>query len=244
MENLFRTFKQVFRIYKQDILSYILFPAVGAIIGIVIVYVIMAADGSGEDYGKLGTMFALLLGAIIIFFGEIFYFQQEFNMAISMGKTRKDFIPAKYILSFIKCALCLAVILFINRLEDFIYTAVYPNAVCELGFDMFLGNVGLCILFIVVLPVIILVLGGLYMKFANKVFWILYGIWMLACLFLPRMHDAIEKNPASLQAKIGLALINFISNISVMEATITFAICFVAGIIAVYFLFRKQRVTA
>jgi len=97
MKEYIRTLKELMRVSKDEFVLYGVVSVIGAIIGIVMVFVIMAIDGTGEDYGELGSLFALMIGAIALVFGGIYGTQTDFNMAISMGKTRKHFVPAKYI---------------------------------------------------------------------------------------------------------------------------------------------------
>ena len=97
MKKYIRTLKELIKISKDEFILYGVVSLIGAVIGIVMVFVIMAVDGTGEDYGELGSLFALMIGAIALLFGGIYGTQTDFNMAISMGKTRKHFVPAKYI---------------------------------------------------------------------------------------------------------------------------------------------------
>ena len=68
MKEFIRTLKQTFQVYEGDTLGYALMPVGGGIIGVIIVLIIMAIDGTGEDYGMVGTLLAMVFGAIALFF--------------------------------------------------------------------------------------------------------------------------------------------------------------------------------
>lgn len=244
MKEFIRTLKQIFQVHGSDTLTYAVIPIGGGIIGVIIVLVIMAIDGTGEDYGMLGTMFAMLFGAIGLFFGGIFSVQSEFNLAISMGKTRKYFAPARYLGLVLNVVLLEAVIVLFTYLENALYPALYPGAVCELSFSGLAENPGLIVGIAIVVPALILFLGIMLMRFTAKFFWVLWALWMFGCMGLPRISNAMLHEPDSWAGRFGLAIVDFMEKSSKAGLVSVAVVVTIAVMVVTYWLFKKQRVTA
>lgn len=244
MKEFFRTLKEVFCVSRNEFFSYGLVPAGAGLLGIIIVLIIMAADGTGEDYGQIGAMFVLMFGAITLFFGGIFSVQSDFNLAISMGKTRKYYLPSRYLLLLAETMVILALAYIVGKVEDALYPTLYPGAVCDLRVSGFLNSPFLFLGIGLVVPVIILLFGVLLMRFSAKFFWILWALWMFGCIGAPRIASAAVQKPDSIPGKLGLALMEFSNGLSPLQISGMFAVVLLAGMVITFALFRKQRVTA
>lgn len=244
MKEFVRTLNQTFRVHYKEALMYVIVTAGGGILGILIVTGVVFFAGTEEGYAKLGATLALLFGAIFVFFGSLFSVQTEFNLAISMGKTRKYFVPARYLELALDILVMLAVTTLINGLEGILYPALFPGATCEFGMDAIVYNVGAMIGITVGAPVLILLLGVLLMRFSTKMFWGLWALWMIAFVGGPRILSAVKKNPDSLPGRIGMRVMEFCSGITAVELAVSMILLAVVGMIATVMLFRKQRVIA
>lgn len=243
MKEFVRTLRQSFQVHGRDLFSYAAITAGGGIFGILIVLVILVMDGSGEDYGKLGAMLALMFGVILVFFGGIFTVQSEFNLAISMGKTRKYFVPARYLELALNVLVMLAVVMLVDWVEGMLYPAIYPQAVCEFSIDLLLHNGGVLIGIVFGAPALILLFGALLMRFSTKFFWVLWALWMILFVGGPRFLTGIRKNPDSIPGRIGLKLLDFVAGITSVQLTVVLILLAAAGLGVATGLFRKQRVT-
>lgn len=244
MKEFIRTLKQIFQVHGSDTLAYTVIPIGGGIIGVILVLIIMAIDGTGEDYGMIGTMLAIMFGAIEIFFGLIFTLQGEFNLAVSMGKARKYYVSAKYANLVLTVLLVEVVIVAFTYLEKALYPAIYPGAVCELSFSFLADNPGLIVGIAIVVPVIIMFLGVMLMRFSTKFFWVLWALWMFGCMGLPRISHAMTEKPDSWIGRMGWAVANFIDKSSTAGLAGVAAVVAVVVMAVTYWLFKKQRVTA
>lgn len=244
MKEFFRTLKEVFCVSRNEFFSYGLVPAGAGLLGIIIVLIIMAADGTGEDYGQIGAMFVLMFGAITLFFGGIFSVQSDFNLAISMGKTRKYYLPSRYLLLLAETMMILALAYIVGKVEDALYPTLYPGAVCDFRVSGFLNSPFLFLGIGLVVPVIILLFGVLLMRFSAKFFWILWALWMFGCIGAPRIASAAVHKPDSIPGKLGLALMEFSNGLSPLQISGMFAVVLLAVMVITFALFRKQRVTA
>ena len=245
MKEFVRTLKQTLQVHgKADIFSYIAVLTGGGIFGILIVFCVMIFAGEGEGYAKIGAVLALVFGIILLFFGGIFSVQGEFNVAISMGKTRKYFVPARYLGQVLNVLVMLAVVMLIKWLEGFVYSAVYPQAVCEFDIDPLLHNVGALMGIIFGAPALVLLFGALLMRFSAQFFWVFWALWMVLFVGGPRIMNAVSKNPDSVPARIGLKILDFAGGISPVQLAVTLILLAAVMMAVTVGLFRKQRVTS
>ena len=244
MKEFMRTLKETFQVNRIEPIQYGLLPIAGAILGIVLVLIIMAVDGTGEDYGQLGTVFAIMFSTIVLLFGGIFSVQSDFNLAISMGKTRKYYMPARYLVLVLDTVIILTIVLLTSRIEDALYPAIYPGTVCDLNAGRFLNSPGVFAAIALGVPMIILLFGVLLMRFSAKFFWVVWALWMFLCMGGPRIASATIENPDSLPGKVGLALVEVLTGLTALKLFGIAAVTILTGLIVTFVLFKKQRVTA
>ena len=244
MKEFIRTLKQTMQVHVCDTITYAAIPVGGGILGVIIILIGMALLGPGEGYGMLGSMFALLFGAIALFFGGIFSVQNEFNLAVSMGRTRKHFVPARYLILALNVVLLEVIVGFWGWLEKVLYPALYPDAMCEMSLDGLTQNSGLLAGIAIGTPVLIMFLGVMLMKFTAKFFWVLWVIWMFGCIGVPRIAHAVTEEPQSAAGRFGLAVIDLIESFSTAGVIGVTSVVIIVGMIVTYWLFSKQRVTA
>lgn len=243
MKEYIRTLKELIRVNKDELILYGAAPLIGAVIGILMVFVIMSVDGSGEDYGELGSFAAAMMGGIALVIGQIFGIQTEFNIAISMGMARKNYMPAKYTLLVIETLMIIFIVSVTGWIEGGLYTAVYPGSICELNASAWLSYPVLVISVILGLPALIMLLGLLLMVFGQKFFWIIWALWMVGCIGGPRIIHAVTEKPESIVGRLGILIIDFVKNSSTMGMVICTCIVIAAIWIADFILCRRQRVT-
>ena len=244
MKEFIRTLKETFQVNRKEILQYGLLAIAGGILGVILVLIIMAVDGTGEDYGQLGTLFAEMFSAIALLFGGIFAVQTDFNLAISMGKTRKYYVPARYLLLVLDTTIILAIVFLTSRIENALYPAIYPGTVCDLNAGGILNSPGVFAAIAMGVPMIVLLFGALLMRFSTKFFWVLWAFWMFLCMGGPRIASATIENPNSLPGRIGLALVEVLTGLTALKLFGIAAVIILAGLIVTFVLFKKQRVTA
>lgn len=244
MKEYIRTLKELMRVSKDEFVLYGVVSVIGAIIGIVMVFVIMAVDGTGEDYGELGSLFALLIGAIALVFGGIYGTQSDFNMAISMGKTRKHYAFAKYFALVIETLMLMLIAMLVGWVESFWYTAVYPGAVNELHISAWLEYPLVLVGVAFGIPAITMLFGTLLMIFGQKFFWVIWALWMFGCMGFPRIIHAMTEKPESGIARFGKAVADLVTGLpaGVMPAIVLTVIAVIVA--ADFALLRRQRVTA
>lgn len=244
MKEFMKTVRQTFQVGRGDMLSYSRISLGAGIVGIIIVMIVMAVTGKGEDYVTGGAVLAIIIGNLLIVFGGVFSLQPEYNLAISLGKTRKYYVPAKYFWLVTHCLLCMVIARIIGYIEELIYPVLYPNAGCEFSVSALFKSPAAIVGVVLLIPVAVMLFGALYMKFGMKFFWVFWVLWMFACTGLPRMITARKDDPDSLFGKMGAAFVDFFIQITNAQIIIGLVVLGIAGMAAAFLLLRKQSVTA
>jgi len=243
MKRFINTLKQTILVGKSELIVYGLFSLFGGALGVIVWTIVMAVDGADGTYGTAGAMMALLLGMLGIIIMGMFSMHQDFNMAISLGKTRRQYVPAKYLLLVTACLLCFVISYLICKMELLLYPFVLNGAVCELNMEDILLNPVTILGVVILVPMLVMLCGALYLKFGMKFFWFGWVIWMCSCTMLPRILSASEHEPDTIWGRMGTALLNFFINSDAVKMVIGILVTGVLGLLVAYKLLSRQRVT-
>ncbi len=243
MKEFAHTLKQTFLVNKRDILLYAIVTSAGSVVGMLITLLILYIDGTGEDYVQMGAFLAILIGGIMLSVGGLLSIPIEFNLAVSMGRTRKYFATSRYISWMVNVAVVMMIVLLTSVVEDAIYLAIYPGAVCRMDVRAAVGSPVVFLGIVLCIPAIILMLGALVLRFANKFLWIFWGVAMLFNLFGRRIADTVQENPESLLGRIGYGIADIFVNGSVADSFLVVLGVGASGLVIAILILRKQRVT-
>lgn len=238
------TLKQTFQVNYREMFSYACISAAGALLGVALILIGMVTVGKAEgSYANVGALLSLMFGEAAFLFGGIFTVQSDFNLAVSMGKARKYFVPVRYLCMVLDGLVILGIVKFVNVLEGALYPALYPGAVCGMDADRIIGKPAVFIGLVLGMPALILLLGALIMKFSTKFYWVVWAVWMLAFMGIPRILSAGKKHPDSFAGKAGILLMDLAESVTGTGLLAALLCGAAAGIVISILLFRKQRVT-
>lgn len=220
MKNILLMIKQLFLSCYKNILIFEGIVAGGYLFGFIISFIIYKCDDE-HTFINLGTFMAMTFIAIIIFFGIVFTCSADFVLAISFGKSRKDFLVARYLLYVVEFMGAFAIV----KLGSFIDTAIGKTGV-PIDF-MSVPSWGTFVVAALVVPTICICISALYTRFERKAFFFLWGIWMLVSVGAPRIATAMKKEPDSAAAAIGFFFQKAIS----IGSTQFFIVAAVVGVV-------------
>lgn len=246
MKEFGKTLKQLFQVNMilGEMIQYALITAGGSVLGTGIVLVVLRTNTTDNEYMKAGNIMALLLGAIVFLFMGILAIKGDFNLAIGMGKTRKNYVVARYLLSMLNVLIILGIVWITGTLEGGIYKVIYPNSVCRFDLGELLFRPQLVLGILLALPAVILLLGVLLLKYGKIAFWVLWCIWMVGCLGIPRIMAAVVEHPDSLMGRFGEAVIKFFMKASLWGVFGVLAGIAVVAMTVTIYVIRNQQVTA
>lgn len=183
-------------------------------------------------------------GVIVIaftFFFHIFIncfgFIPEFNIAVSMGETRKRFVWSYYCFSIIEMLLIIGLGFMIGKIEKIIISLCYPQQECiELFWNHI--NIFMIVVMIVIFSGVELLVSAFLLRFDRKAFWILWCIWMIGCLgpaYITKHDEIAEKILGVLEHVL-----------AAKSLYVTLSVVLLLGIMAIgiaWRLLKKQQVT-
>lgn len=214
----------------------------GYLFGILLMQITMHMDKSVESYFPLGT---LIGGMVFCFYASItgaVGFRQYFNLEISMCCTRNNFFLSYLIVNLLNDLLGVLLVLALGKAEEMLYALIHPQMIMdkEIDFLYYIGKYGVPAA--IILSVVGIFCGIMLLRFGQKAFWVLWAIWMLACLGGPRIHDAVTEAPNSLLGRLGMTMFRFICMVpGKVWAVLGVILCAVCLLIS-YLIVRKQQV--
>ena len=226
----------VWKMNKKELMIMLLILNVCGIIGMGLMPVLRYVDEE-IPFLALGAILMVVLWLLINLCLSLFSYQNTFDLIVSMGCRRKDFIISQIITVYINMLFELGVIGFIYLIEKMLYRFVYS----AYGIDditSYLWKPKMIWILFMLIPACRLLLGALILKYKKKAFWILWAIWMVCSLGCGRFITYLLENQ---QSWIVVVITN-VMNMSI-GVQMLFALVLTSAMLAVtYFLSRKHAV--
>lgn len=171
--------------------------------GAVLVFAIMKLDSDPGAWFCMGTLMAAiaLAGITLLCYG--FGYAQEFNVALSMGRTRAAFMGAYALRTVLQLLAGYVLLLGLYRLELAVYPLLFAPYGNEVAFT-FLTDWRYLLPIFVGLVIVSLFMGAMYGRYGKKGLWFFYFLWIFCCFILPRMFHKEPNGGALDQMAFGL----------------------------------------
>ncbi len=166
----------------------LIMPLPVLLLGLPVVMIVMGVDKE-TSFVCLGTMISLLLHVMLGFLWAISMLQ-EFGLALSMGRTRKEFLFSYGVRSLLAQAGAYLLMLLMYLGELGLYSRMYPYAANEKPLWDILTNGWVIAALIPGMTLVQMLLGllvGTYGKTFQAVIWLM---WMGICVLGPRLLDS------------------------------------------------------
>lgn len=124
------------KVRKAELLQFLGITAVGYLIGLIVVFIVMNV-AKENTCATAGTMLAVIAFAFIHLFGITLSFMGDFNMAISLGATRKSFVSGYVLFNLLEIAVLELEIVVFGVVEKFLLENAFPQAVMEIDLTNF-----------------------------------------------------------------------------------------------------------
>lgn len=188
----------------------------------------------------VGTLFAMGAGFSLQVFVSSFCFLREFNMAISMGQTRKRFVWCYELISVLEFLAITVLGRVFWAFEEQVYHWVIPKAHILFRAEVIFGWKQIIMIVLGAVAVQML-LQALVLRYGIKVYWGVWFIWMLVA-YVPRM---LHRD--SIIARKGIAFMEWVVRMSVEFGEnfwILAGLGVYGGLIGIAWMFlRRQQVT-
>lgn len=220
----------------MEVLQFLVAAFGGYVFGI-IVMMIIRANIVEKECVTLGMLIGMIILVFMHFFGITFSFVGEFNMALSMGATRKSFVGSYALFNMVELAGLELLLFVLGKIELALISVIYPQ--CEIILDVTQYFQWKYLLAVIVgMTVVELFLGAVILRFGMKAFWVVWAIWMFLTLVPVKLseNEMMAAKMHQLGEQIGLEnIVQYLFAAGVVAAVIMA----VLG----WNLLKKQRVT-
>ena len=220
----------------MEVLQFLVAAFGGYVFGI-IVMMIIRANIVEKECVTLGMLIGMIILVFMHFFGITFSFVGEFNMALSMGATRKSFVGSYALFNMVELAGLELLLFVLGKIELSLISVIYPQ--CEIILDVTQYFQWKYLLAVIVgMTVVELFLGAVILRFGMKAFWVVWAIWMFLTLVPVKLseNEVMAAKMHQLGEQIGLEnIVQYLFAAGVVAAVIMA----VLG----WNLLKKQRVT-
>lgn len=191
--------KNVWLFSKNRFINTLLWVSLAAVITGLLVFLIVKVFGANDPdmtyIHMMSLMAYIVLWAAILLTGMT-DFGKCFDMMVGMGRTRKEFFLSYGVLNFGTYLIYAAEILLIAWLETVIEKVCYAGIPCEMNLTFFFFDVRTIVLTILMGFVINMLLGALYVKFRQKIFMLVWVLFMGFGMMAQMISKAIDaQNP-------------------------------------------------
>ncbi len=222
---------------KMEVLQFLAVAFGSYVFGIIVMMIIRANTMEENECVTLGMLIAMIVLVFIHFFGIIFSFVGEFNMALSMGATRKSFVGSYALFNMVELAGLELLLFVLGKIELALISVIYPQ--CEIILDVTQYFQWKYLLAVIVgMTVVELFLGAVILRFGMKAFWVVWAIWMFLTLVPAKLseNEVMAAKMHQLGEQIGLEnIVQYLFAAGVVAAVIM-------AVLGWNFL-KKQRVT-
>lgn len=145
-----------------------------------------------DDPGSWFTMgtFMSLLGMVMLVIMFSFTMAQEFTLALSMGRTRKEFLASYALRTLLWQGLGYGLVLVLYKLELALGEVLYKQwPLEEISMD-FLFDLRFIAVVLVGGNALAMFIGTLFSYFGKKVMVPMWFVWMAGCIFVPNVASA------------------------------------------------------
>lgn len=175
--------KNTWHSLQEELFAQLSMVLIFGVLGSLFMLFIVKVGMSGEEekvWFLLGTVMAVvgcvMVGVIIGILG----YASNFNMMVSMGRTRKEFYITNFVGSVINNFISMAAILAFLAVEKGLGGLVYRDVERYVATEQVLLDFRVIMAYVLGMAVLRLILGALFLKFGNKLMWFVWGICILA----------------------------------------------------------------
>lgn len=178
------------KLHKKDIMLLWLMILLGFAVGFGMLYLIMLLDETTTEWAPLGTLMALVFAAGIMLFTGVLGYRQEFAVALSMGRRRKDFMAAYALRKTVWALAAYGIVLALCQVETVLAGLMFGGKPLTEDISVsFLLEWQFLVLWVLVLVLVCMFLGALYSHFGKPFGVVLYFLWLGGCIMLPNLVD-------------------------------------------------------
>lgn len=228
---------------KDRFLKTVLWVSISAVLTGLFVLLIVKVFGAHDPeitYIHMMSLISYIVLWMMILLWGMTDFGKAFDMMVGMGRTRKEFFVSYVVVNFGTYLVYAGLMVFIAWMETVLEKIFYAGIPCEMNLTAFFFDVRTIALTILIGFTFNIFMGALYLKFRQKIFMLVWVLFMLLGLIMQMIAKAIEAETAWL-----IAVIDFFVAIFTSPAFVLIFGAVVTTILLVavsYLLVRKREI--
>ena len=237
--------RNTWRSLQEELFAQLSMVLIFGVLGSLFMLFIVKVGMSGEEekvWFLLGTVMAVVGCVMVGIIIGILGYASNFNMMVSMGRTRKEFYITNFVGSVLNNLVSMAAILLFLAVEKGFGWLVYRDVERYVATEYFFLDFRVIMAYVLGMAVLRLILGALFLKFGNKLMWFIWGICILAGILSRSITKAVANKNAVILWLMGVGK-GFFNLAEVWQAAFIATIGAVLILLA-WLITRKRAVTA
>lgn len=199
-------------------------------------------EDTAHAYMANGALAAVMMGLFFHLFLGVFSYGADFNMAVSFGCTRREFIFAQWVVSLAGLLVEAAAAALISLMERIAGAVLYPGLQYQSALS-YLSDGRIVAGIVLFVPLLCMLLGTLILRFGTKAWWGIWVVWMVSWFGGAALVSYSEKHPDSLRTRILRTVLEHVTEMTAPACMVLLLVtASVVLLVSVLFL-RRQEVT-
>lgn len=182
--------KMAWKFHSDSVIGSLVLEFVFSLVGVVVSLLVIFSEDAATAWISGASAMALAGLTFMSLFSAITY-QQEFMQALSMGRTRKEFMTYYALYTIIRVVLGYVLVLVIYAVEKSIYPQIFslPESA---EVTRFWVDWPFILVYIICAAVLSMLVGALISRFGKKCMAVLYFLWIGLCISTGRIIEMVE----------------------------------------------------
>lgn len=238
-----RALKAQLKLHQALIIRNFFIVMAGGLLGTILFEIIMRLSEVHQEFPttfELATIASFFTCLLTILYTTI-SMEQHFNNAVSMSCTRLYFLIGHFIcnlLYLLSGAFAIILTYCMERLRIQAWWSAYP---CESEFSAIFRPLPI-IIFLLCGLILEEFLGYLFIHFGKNAFWMIWIVYMVCLLLIPRINKAMEEEQNSLLARLGYGCVNLYKRVPPATRFLIFGILLLGILSITIFGIKREQV--
>lgn len=236
-----RELKRQFYLRRDELALILAMESVFFLLGEILLGFVVYGLGEKESIIPLGTILTVMIPAFILLFLGMGSLPMCFNLSVAMSTTRRNLIPAEFIVSFLQNLAAVSLAYIFSLFERWIMRAAYGGIPVE--FDLqYLFRWKYLIPACIALSALHAFMGALILKYGKIIFTIFWCLWVSFLIGGSRIGQMLEEGKDHAFLNMCRNVVRTVSNLS--ETGILLLVMGISLLLffGTWMLVRKQQV--
>lgn len=193
-----RQITNAWRSLQEEFFGQLAMVLIFGVMGILLMLFIVKVGMAGEDertWFLLGTVMAVTGCVMVGIILGMLNYGSVFNMMVSMGRTRKEFYLTNFISSVLNNLGIVAAILVLLTAEKGLGGLLYKEVERYVAVERIFLDPRVILGYVLGMAVLRMLLGALFLRFGNKLMWMIWGVAILTGVISKGITKAVaDKN--------------------------------------------------